>query len=179
MAFKKGSIPWNKEKKGIHLSPKSEFKKGAKSWNEGRAFRASCLECGKPTSQWNTRDKPVRCRPCRYKIAFTVKEHHPRWIKDRAQLKERSPRGWDGKLSYEYINWMKQVKNRDYWKCRIANDDCSGRVEAHHILNWVQYPELRFEIKNGITLCHAHHPRKRAEEKRLVPFFMELVSVSK
>jgi len=36
-----------------------------------------------------------------------------------------------------------------------------------------------FTIKNGITLCHAHHPRKRAEEKRLEPLFKELVSVSK
>lgn len=26
--FKKGMIPWNKGKKGIHLSPASEFKKG-------------------------------------------------------------------------------------------------------------------------------------------------------
>ena len=28
--FKKGFIPWNKGKKGIHLSPNSEFKKGQK-----------------------------------------------------------------------------------------------------------------------------------------------------
>lgn len=27
-SFKKGNIPWNKNKKGIHLSPKSEFKAG-------------------------------------------------------------------------------------------------------------------------------------------------------
>ncbi len=26
--IEKGNIPWNKNKKGIHLSPKSEFKKG-------------------------------------------------------------------------------------------------------------------------------------------------------
>ena len=26
--FKKGGIPWNKGKKGIHLSPRTEFKKG-------------------------------------------------------------------------------------------------------------------------------------------------------
>lgn len=29
--FKRGNIPWNKGKKGIHLSPKSEFKKGRES----------------------------------------------------------------------------------------------------------------------------------------------------
>lgn len=33
--FKKGSKPWNKNKKGIHLSPKSEFKKGFTPWNKG------------------------------------------------------------------------------------------------------------------------------------------------
>ena len=40
-------------------------------------------------------------------------------------------------------------------------------------------PKLRYEINNGITLYHAHHLRKRAEEKRLAPIFQELVSVSK
>ena len=34
-------------------------------------------------------------------------------------------------------------------------------------------------INNGITLCHAHHPRVRAEEKRLISKFQKLVSVSK
>ncbi len=31
-----GHIPWNKNKKGIHLSPKSEFKKGSIPWNKGK-----------------------------------------------------------------------------------------------------------------------------------------------
>ena len=30
-SFPKGNVPWNKGKKGIHLSPASEFKKGCKS----------------------------------------------------------------------------------------------------------------------------------------------------
>ena len=33
-AFKSGSTPWNKGKKGIHLSPDSEFKKGRESENK-------------------------------------------------------------------------------------------------------------------------------------------------
>lgn len=33
-AFKKGIIPWNKNKKGIHLSPETEFKKGRVSLNK-------------------------------------------------------------------------------------------------------------------------------------------------
>lgn len=33
--FKKKHKPWNKNKKGIHLSPETEFKKGQKPWNLG------------------------------------------------------------------------------------------------------------------------------------------------
>ncbi len=33
--FKVGHIPWNKNKKGIHLSKNSEFKKGMTPWNKG------------------------------------------------------------------------------------------------------------------------------------------------
>lgn len=32
--FGDGSVPWNKNLKGIHLSPKSEFKKGMIPWNK-------------------------------------------------------------------------------------------------------------------------------------------------
>ena len=32
-SFKKGAIPWNKDKKNIHLSPASEWKKGMKGRN--------------------------------------------------------------------------------------------------------------------------------------------------
>jgi len=33
--FKKGHSAWNKDKKGIHLSPNSEWKKGREPWNKG------------------------------------------------------------------------------------------------------------------------------------------------
>ena len=80
--------------------------------------------------------------------------------------------------SSAYGEWRHQVWLRDNFKCKIANPDCLGGIEAHHILNWVDYPELRYQLNNGITLCHAHHPRRRAEEKRLSPYFQSLVPVS-
>lgn len=79
-------------------------------------------------------------------------------------------------LDTQYRQWMFSVKNRDKWKCRIADINCDGRLEAHHILNWKEYPELRYEINNGITLCHAHHPRGRDNEAKLSPFFQNLVA---
>ena len=99
------------------------------------------------------------------------------WIEDRSLLKRYGDDNKD-RRSYAYTNWRTQVWLRDKFKCRIANRDCDGRIEAHHILSYKGHPELRYEINNGITLCHAHHPRRRAEEKRLIPIFKELVSVS-
>ena len=108
------------------------------------------------------------------------------WLeKQRARTGDRNP-AWKGGLEFRkpsekkhessrYMGWMFSVKNRDRWKCRIENAGCHGKLEAHHILNWVDYPELRYEVNNGITLCHAHHPRKWAEEEKLIPFFNALV----
>jgi len=40
------------------------------------------------------------------------------------------------------------------------------------------YPELRYEVNNGITLCHFHHPRKINDEMKLSPYFQELIKVN-
>jgi len=98
---------------------------------------------------------------------------HPRWIEDRGKLKRISKQGERRTSAYSY--WRKCVWERDSFKCKIKNKDCSGHIEAHHILGWRSYPELRYNINNGITLCHAHHPRKRIDEQRFIPIFQELV----
>lgn len=95
------------------------------------------------------------------------------WIKDRNIIDRKARNNPD------YVQWRKKVWLRDNFKCKIANPDCKGRLEAHHILGWKFYPKLRYEVNNGITLCHAHHPRKRSEEARLSPYFQKLVAEMK
>lgn len=101
-------------------------------------------------------------------------EKHYNWIPDRTKIKKQEERNNPNDKQWKY-----SVYKRDNFKCRLANENCSKKIEAHHIKSWKEYQELRYKTNNGITLCHAHHPRKRAEEKRLEPVFMELVSVSK
>jgi hypothetical protein len=83
------------------------------------------------------------------------------------------------KYDTKYTYWMLSIKKRDNWKCKINNQDCKGNLEAHHILSWRDYQELRYDINNGITLCHAHHPRKRIDEAKLSPFFQRIVAEMK
>lgn len=117
--------------------------------------------------------KAKRCRKHSYNTG--VKHHN--WVSDRSKLVRYT--GKKERTSSMYREWRIRVWERDNYKCRIADNNCNGKIEAHHILSWRDFVELRYEINNGITLCHAHHPRVRAEEKRLIPIFKELVSVSK
>ena len=102
--------------------------------------------------------------------SFYRGQRHHLWIANRDKLVKRQERN-----DSAYGSWRLEVWKRDMFRCKISNFDCNGRIEAHHILGWSEYPELRYQTNNGITLCHAHHPRKRAEEKRLAPVFQELV----
>lgn len=113
---------------------------------------------------------------CSWKCAaFSRRGHNAyQWQMDRAAIDENKRRHW----SSEYRRWRTAVFQRDNYKCKISNGSCGAKIEAHHILPWRDYRSLRFNPNNGITLCLAHHPRKRAEEKRLSPYFQSLVSVS-
>lgn len=93
-----------------------------------------------------------------------------RWIVDRTKLAKRQERN-----DSAYKEWRKSVRDRDHWKCKISNGDCLGKVVAHHILTWSKFPELRYNINNGITLCRFHHPRKRSDEMKLSPYFQKLL----
>lgn len=56
--------------------------------------------------------------------------------------------------SKEYNEWRSAVlKNNP--KCDICLSDKG--LHAHHINHASYFPELRFEVKNGITLCNKCH----------------------
>lgn len=156
----KGDRPWRLGKSNSKII-------GKKHWNWKGGF-PKCIECKKKLTNYNIK----RCRNCDSK--FKTGERNWKWIKDRTKLAKKQIRN-----DPAYREWRKNVWVRDKYKCRIGNLDCSGRIQSHHILPWRDFLELRYEVNNGITLCQFHHPRRRNEEKRLIPVFQELVSVSK
>ena len=56
----------------------------------------------------------------------------------------------------EYHLWRKSVFERDEYTCRIC-DQAGGRLNADHIKPWSMFPELRYAIDNGRTLCETCH----------------------
>lgn len=78
-----------------------------------------------------------------------------------------SPR-WKGDLvnkhvrirnSQEYKLWRKAVYERDNYTCIWCGDNRGGNLEADHIKPFSLYPELRFAIDNGRTLCKDCHKK--------------------
>jgi len=78
-----------------------------------------------------------------------VGEKHPNW-KGGVTPKMRLLRH-----SIEYRLWRESVFARDHWNCQ--NCGKISNLHAHHIKSFTYYPELRFAIDNGLTLCRECH----------------------
>jgi hypothetical protein len=160
----------NTSRRGVRFINSGSFKRGFIPWNTGKKLskeiREKISQRHKGKIPWNKGKKLLEISG----------ENSVHWISDRNLLKKYKDSS--ERNSPLYKRWRLNVWQRDNFKCMINNHDCKGRIEVHHILSWREFVELRYEINNGITLCHAHHPKARAEEKRLIPTFQELVSMS-
>ena len=66
--------------------------------------------------------------------------------------------------------WRIKVFQRDNYTCQHCGSKSGNgykvTLNAHHILSWKEYPELRRELSNGITLCKTcHHEAHRKIKK--------------
>ena len=58
--------------------------------------------------------------------------------------------------SWQYKEWHKAVFERDDYTCQCCGQH-GGKIEAHHIENFSNHEESRFDVNNGITLCKKCH----------------------
>ena len=58
----------------------------------------------------------------------------------------------------EYKQLRKGVFQRDNWTCQGCGER-GGRLELHHIKEWSNYPDLRYEPANCITICRPCHTK--------------------
>ncbi len=146
-----------------------EFTPPTRNFARDKFCSRSCASKSHPSGRTGKKNSQYQKDMAKLKMSGVL---HPRWIKDRTKLKDDSKdRG--GQLHRE---WSKNIKKRDGWKCRIDNKYCMGKVTAHHILSWRDYPELRYEINNGITLCEKHHPKKRKDEIKFISVYKNIIN---
>lgn len=78
-------------------------------------------------------------------------ENHPNW-----KGGITNPR-----KSKEEKIWSLTVRRRDKFTCQQCGviPTRTNPVEAHHIKPFTKYPELRFDLSNGTTLCVSCHQK--------------------
>ena len=68
------------------------------------------------------------------------------------------------RLSLEYRLWRRAVFKRDNYTCQKcgAKHEKGNRstLHPHHIKLFSEYPDLRFEVSNGMTLCTKCHKKE-------------------
>lgn len=78
-------------------------------------------------------------------------KENPKWINDRSLVRDKrfhnSP---EGKV------WRLTIFERDKFICQKCGR-LGGKLMAHHIKSFRNYPDLRMDINNGITLCEGCH----------------------
>lgn len=65
------------------------------------------------------------------------------------------------RTSIEHKRWSAAVKKRDNHTCQLCGTT-EGRMEADHIKGFAAFPELRYELSNGRTLCILCHRQRAA-----------------
>ena len=55
-----------------------------------------------------------------------------------------------------YKEWKRKVFERDDYTCQCCGKR-GGNLNAHHLYNFSEYEDLRYDISNGITFCEKCH----------------------
>lgn len=138
--FKKGNTPWLKLHPELAKPNSGSFKKGQKKLSNAYSFsKGNKINLGRPS--WN---KGKKCPQLSGK-------NNGGWIDGRKPI-NNIIRG-----SLEYKLWQDSVFNLGFNCCKKCGERRVSLLVAHHILNFAQYPELRFALDNGVTFCRPCH----------------------
>ena len=73
-------------------------------------------------------------------------KNHPNYNPNIPDEERFNRRGNDHKL------WSRQVLSQNDYTCQICSQH-GGNLNAHHLNGWNAFPEQRFDLDNGVTLC--------------------------
>ena len=149
----------------------SEAKKGSKNPNFGKSLSKE----QKIKISLAHKDKKLSIEH-RKKISEITKgegnpmfgKHHSKETRQKISKSHKGEKSylWKGGITselntirngFEYMDWRNLVYLRDNYTCQKCGDSKGGNLEAHHIKSFAEYPKLRFDIENGITLCKNCH----------------------
>jgi 5-methylcytosine-specific restriction enzyme A len=185
MTFKKGCTPWNKGltkeiDSRIDYERPTTFKKGQPAYNTGKPLseeqKLKLSKSLKGKTAWN-KGKYLSDEHKRNLRGIPKPRTEEQNKKLSATIQGISYEEWEGfKSSERQKEWnskewqliRKAVFERDDYTCQECGDhNYAGRgksikIECHHKKEWINFPELRMDLDNLITLCaNCHNKTKK------------------
>jgi len=119
----------------------------------GNHYR-KCIDCGKEGIVRGP-NASGRCKRCNI-VSQTKRNYGPDHHNWKGGIEQPRPE--------EHNRWSRKVRTRDDYTCQKCGTK-TGRMHAHHIFSYKEFPERRYELDNGITLCHPCHSQVHAIKK--------------
>ena len=101
----------------------------------------TCPTCGKEFTTYKSQD-----------FCFCSQSCARRGTRSNAYKDGRSMLRQRARFGNELKEWREAVYKRDNYTCQQCGYHGS-ELHAHHIKEFAKFPELRFDIDNGLTLC--------------------------
>ena len=79
------------------------------------------------------------------------KENNPNWKGG------VTPERMCARSTVEYSKWRDEVYKKDWYTCQCCGKFKNINKQAHHLFSFAHNEELRYDVKNGITLCEDCH----------------------
>lgn len=156
------------KKIGTHLSEETKKKIGiATSGSRGgiTVVDRECLTCSIPFFTRLSYVKRGQGCFCSVKCRVQMSKGRKFSLEHLAKISGENANNWQGgktsenqiiRHRKEYREWRTAVYKRDNYTCQECQQ-IGGKLNADHIKPFAHYPELRFELSNGRTLCVECH----------------------
>lgn len=142
-------------------------KKGVRGFQKGHSNKSWLGK--KHTEETKAKMRAARLKNNPMHNPDVVAKRSATLIKNGTFAKENS-NNWKGGITPEQILvrnskemgiWRNSIFVRDDHTCQHCGDRCGKGIDvylhAHHIKGFAEYPKLRFDVNNGITLCKKCH----------------------
>lgn len=92
-----------------------------------------------------------RCRECQLKFSYPKGSNHYKWNPNISD-EEREIRN----RGNAFYRWANEIRKQAKYTCIITGK--RGRyLVAHHLYNWADYPDKRYDLSNGVCISKKLH----------------------
>jgi len=161
-----------------------EYLVGDKHWVVKKSIyhNVKCATCGKEFTVINSQFKngnnycskecawkgqmttiPVECEVCGkeiYKYKSAIERTNGNYCSKECYGIAKCSDEYDpeGRNVAEYRRWRKRILKRDNFTCQKCGEN-EDLLNVHHLQSYRDYPNLRLDISNGVTLCVDCHKK--------------------